>query len=218
MASPTKAFPKVAFGEDQQTRYGKSWTGAHVVFTGHSGILAATGKPPRPAWGPFEHLHPSLWDMVWTTKDGKKIEQANFQSDAYRRANTSCCWVGQGLAIRILGLEKQWNHDAFLDYVDRWMYEDDTPIRTVVGKEFGNATLLDASKTWNQQGNAGDAWVKPAWNAYRSLSKAPTDGWKKDHGEEAAHLGPSPDDGLTPGPRREKLKERLDAEAEKAGQ
>ncbi len=215
MASPTKAFPKVAFGEDQQTRYGKAWNGAYVVFAGHSGVLAATGQPPRPAWGPYEHLHPSQWDMVWTTKDGKEIEQSNYQSEAYRRANTSCCWVGQGLALRILGLEKQWNHDAFLDYVDRWMTQDDTPFRTVIGKEFGDKNLLDPTKSWNHQGHAGDAWVRAMWDKYRSLSKAPTDGWTKDHGEEAAPLGPSPD-ALKPGPRRAKLKARLDEAAKKA--
>jgi hypothetical protein len=28
----------IPFGEDEQTAYGECWTGAKVVFTGHSGI------------------------------------------------------------------------------------------------------------------------------------------------------------------------------------
>jgi hypothetical protein len=63
MAGPTKGFPKCEFGEDNQTRYGECWTGAKVVFAGHSGISSATGKPLRAQWGPYEHMHPSLWDQ-----------------------------------------------------------------------------------------------------------------------------------------------------------
>ena len=37
------AFPKVSFGEDEQSAYGDCWTGAKVVFAGHSGIDVATG-------------------------------------------------------------------------------------------------------------------------------------------------------------------------------
>jgi hypothetical protein len=212
MAAPTKAFPKVDFGEDNQTRYGKCWTGANVVFSGHSGISSATGLPPRSTWGPYEHLRPTQWDMVWTTKDGKKIEQSNNQSEAYRRSNTSCCWVGQGLALRILGLEKQWNHDAFFDYVDRWMTEDDLPARQVISKEFGDKNLVNPEKGWCHEGYTGEAWVKEVWTRYRSRSEAPTDGWKKDRGEEASQFGPTPE-ALAPGARREKLKAKLEGAA-----
>ncbi|NLF31900.1 MAG: hypothetical protein GX591_13555, partial [Planctomycetes bacterium] len=38
MASPTKAYPGCNFGEDNQTMYGDCWTGAKVVFAGHSGM------------------------------------------------------------------------------------------------------------------------------------------------------------------------------------
>jgi hypothetical protein len=210
MASPTKAFPKVNFGEDQQTRYGKAWTGAFVVFAGHSGILTATGQPPRPEWGPYEHLHPSKWDMIWTTKDGKEIKQANYQSECYRRANTSCCWVGEALTLRILGIEKQWNHDSFLDYVDRYMTEDDKAFCAVIGKEFGNADMLNPDKAWIHEGATGELWVKEMWEKDRAVSKAPTDGWKKDHGEEAAQFGPDPD-ALKPGPNQAKRQARIDA-------
>ena len=180
MTSPSTAFPRCEFGEDNQTRYGVSWTGATVVFAGHSGVHS-DGKPPREKWGPYEHLHPSQWDQN---------EQKNFQSEAYRRSNTSVCWVAQGLALRLLGLEKAWAHDAFLDYVDRWMTEDDAEFRKVIHSFNGDKNMIDPSKSWCHQGYAGENWVKTAWQQHRSVSTAPTDGWKKDHGEEAAMLGP----------------------------
>jgi hypothetical protein len=175
MASPTRTLPKVNFGEDNQTKYGDGWTGAKVVYTGHSGIHA-DGSVPRPRWGPYEHMHPSEWKEV--------RDQKNFQSEGYRRANTSCCWVGEALVMRILKLEDRWGHDAFFDYVDRWMYEDDTEFRHVLHQYWpgsGNekAALINPTKTWFHQGYTGEAWVKTAWDRYRSLSDAPTDGWKK---------------------------------------
>ena len=169
MISPTKAFPKVEFGEDNQTRYGDCWTGAKVVFAGHSGISTLTGKPPRPKWGPYEHLHPSQWD-----KDGQK----NRQSEAYRRANTSCCWVGQALVLRILKLEKQWNHDAFFDYVDRWMTEDDRQHRQEINKHFPDPNLVNETKVWCHQGYTGERWIKPLWLKIRPTLQPPPNGWK----------------------------------------
>jgi hypothetical protein len=170
MASPTRAFPKALFGEDTQTRYGQAWTGARVVFAGHSGIQGnEVIQPPR---GPYEHLHPSQWE-----KNG----QTNLLSEAYRRANTSCAWVAEGLAMRILGLEAKWDHDSFFDYVDRWMTEDDAEHRKVIAP-FASAdmaaSLTDPSKSWFHEGYAGEDWVKSAWEKHRSVSKAPTDGWK----------------------------------------
>ena len=173
MAAPTKAFHKVNFGEDNQTMYGDCWTGAKVVFAGHSGVHA-DGTIPRALWGPYEHMHPSQWK-----NEGK---QKNYQSEAYRRANSSCCWVGEALAMRILKLEKHWNHDAFFDYVDRWMTEDDKEFRHEINKYFPSEALVNEKKSWFHQGNAGDRWVKAAWNKYRPMVDIPPDGWKKPKG------------------------------------
>jgi hypothetical protein len=177
MASPTKGFPKCEFGEDNQTRYGQSWTGATVVFAGHSGVSSATGQPPRKQWGPYEQMNPSEWD-----KDG----MANHQSEAYRRANTSCCWVGEALVMRVLKLEKEWNHDSFFDYVDRWMTEDDKAFRHEIGKYFPKDTaMVDDTKTWYQQGYTGEEWIKEVWAQDRTAAgMPPTDGWKKPHAPE----------------------------------
>jgi hypothetical protein len=63
LANINRAFPKVSFGEDEQTAYDPCWTGATVVFAGHSGIDAATGvgrnRGRGAAWGPYEHLPPA---------------------------------------------------------------------------------------------------------------------------------------------------------------
>ena len=153
MASPTKSFPGVDFGEDNQTMYGQGWTGAKALFAGHSGIQSA-GKPERPKWGPYEELPPSKW-----TKD-------NFTSECYRRANTSSVWVGEALTMRLLHAEKEWNHDAFFDYVDRWMTENDDAAGREIMKYWPDLAL-DERDRWNHQGYTWDPFVKAMWTRYR---------------------------------------------------
>ena len=177
MAAPTKAFPKVDFGEDDQTAYGDCWTGAKVVFAGHSGIHA-DGSVPRPKWGPYEHMHPSKW-----RNEGDRM---NMQSEGYRRANTSSSWPGQALVIRMLGAEKHWNHDAFFDYVDRWMYEDDKAFRQEINKHFpeypSSKFLTSEADVWYHQGQAWEPFVTDMWLKYRTApGMPPTDGWKQKH-------------------------------------
>jgi hypothetical protein len=141
-----------------------------VVFLGHSGIQA-DGKVNRPQWGPYEHLTPDHWQE----------EPLNGgQSEAYRRCCTSNCFVGQALTLRLLKLEKQWNHDAFFDYVDRWMTEDDKPARAAINKARPGKPMTseEPGKEWAHEGATNEAWVKEMWNKYRSLSPAPTDSWR----------------------------------------
>jgi len=157
MATVSRTFPAAQFGEDTQTMYGKGWTGATALFAGHSGVHS-DGSIPRPQWGPYEHLHPSDWD-----KEG----QRNWQSEAYRRANTSSSWVGQALVMRMLRAEKFWGHDAFFDYVDRWMTEDDAEHRQTIMKYIPSARLGDDA-WWSKQGNAWEPFVKTMWDTYRN--------------------------------------------------
>lgn len=167
LAQINRAFPKVSFGEDEQTAYGDCWTGAKVVFTGHSGIDAATGegRSRGNGWGPYEHLQPSQWGEGQAT------------SESYRRCCTSVCWVGQALALRLLHAEKAWNHDPFFDYVDRWMYENDAKFVKTIKAEEGR----DYDKDWSRQGQAWDAFVNEMWARYRGTLAAPTDGWLQPH-------------------------------------
>jgi hypothetical protein len=155
MASPTRTYPKAQFGEDNQTMFGEGWTGATALFAGHSGINHATAKVPRPQWGPYEHLHPSKWN------------RSHLQSESYRRANTSCSWVGQALALRMLGAEKHWNHDPFFAYVDRWMTEpNDAAHRAEIMKYHPKAGFTDRAR-FAFQGYTAEPFVKTMWDRHR---------------------------------------------------
>jgi len=167
LANINRSFPKVSFGEDEQTAYGDCWTEAKVVFNGHSGIDTATGagRSRGNGWGPYEHTPPSQW------KDGQNT------SEAYRRCCTSVGWVAQALALRLMHAEPTWDHDAFLDYMDRWMYENDADFV----KQIKEATGRDHDKDWARQGQAWDAFVNEMWAAHRAKLDAPTDGWKRQH-------------------------------------
>lgn len=167
LAGISQSYPKASFGEDEQTAYGDCWTGAKVVFAGHSGIDAATGegRSRGNGWGPYEHTPPSQW------KDGQNT------SESYRRCCTSVGWVAQALALRLLHAERAWGHDAFFDYVDRWMYENDAEFV----KSIKEATGRDHDKDWARQGQAWDAFVNEMWAKHRATLAAPTDGWKQPH-------------------------------------
>ena len=167
LAHVHRSFPKVSFGEDEGTAYGDAWTGAKVVFAGHSGIDAATGagRSRGKGWGPYEHLPPSEWT------EGAKV------SESYRRCCTSVGWIAQALALRLLGAEEAWGHDAFFDYADRWMHEDDGAFV----KAIREATGADHDKEWARQGQAWDAFTNEMWAKHRPELAAPSDGWKRQH-------------------------------------
>ena len=171
LANIHNSFPKAHFAEDEQTAYGDCWTGAKVVFTGHSGIDEATGigrnyARTDDAWGPYEHIQPAKW------------VGGNWTSEAYRRANTSAAWIGQALAIHLLRAEKVWNHDAFLDYVDRWMHENDAPaIKTLaaLGHNYNQDWTREGTCEWNH-------WHIAMWQKYRAgADMPPTNAWQQQH-------------------------------------
>jgi hypothetical protein len=186
MMSPSRKFPKTEFSEDNQTRYGACWTGATVVFAGHYGISSATGKPysnkgAEGGYGPYEHLPPSQWTV--NEQDAKYFGLP--VGENYRRNCTSNAWVSEALVLRILKLEKQWDHDPFFDYMDRWMYEEDSlERRKEIVRCFPKASALldDVKGDISIQGNVHwcGAWVKPYWDKYRTMEgMPPTDGWKR---------------------------------------
>ena len=169
LANINKSFPKASFGEDEQTAYADCWTGAKVVFTGHSAIDAATGaaRSRGSNWGPYEHIPPAKWGPGQNT------------SESYRRCCTSVAWVAQALALRLMHAEKAWNHDAFFDYVDRWMFENDAGFV----KTLKQATGKDYSAEWARQGQTWEPYVNELWFKYRPTLAAPRDGWKQPHDE-----------------------------------
>lgn len=164
-----RSFPRASFGEDEQTAYGHCWTGATVVFAGHSGIDEATGvgrdHGRGEAWGPYEHTPPATWKAGQIT------------SESYRRCCTSVGWIAQALALRLMHAEKIWDHDPFFDYVDRWMDEDDAEFVAKIKA----ATDKDFSADWARQGQCWDPFANAMWRKYRPTLAAPTDGWRQPH-------------------------------------
>ena len=127
------------FGEDMQTVYvdkipggfTQAWQGAKAIYGGHYGVMD-NGQPVSPGInGPHEQLQPKEWPGPL--------------GEGYRRCCTSMSWVGEGLAMRLLGAQAYWNHDAFFDYVDRWMTEDDTQSNKLATSQTGSPVAADWS-------------------------------------------------------------------------
>jgi len=149
--------PAASFGEDEHTEFGPSWTGATVRFTGQYPLIGHRQKDR----GPYEHLPPEKWPGPRRT-----------MSEGYRRCCTSICWVGQALAMRLMGAERIWDHDALFVYVDRWMYEDDTETLAKIRAAFGRGMGIHQGTT------AFDPWIDAMWARYRTTLNPPPDGWK----------------------------------------
>jgi hypothetical protein len=117
------------FGEDMQTVYVSdipggytvAWQGAKAIYGGHYGVLRSGQPVSSGAYGPYEQLQPKDWPGTL--------------GESYRRCCTSMAWVGEGLAMRLMGAQAFWNHDAFFDYIDRWMTEDDTKINATMAAQ-----------------------------------------------------------------------------------
>ncbi|NIA21975.1 MAG: hypothetical protein GWP05_08450 [Anaerolineaceae bacterium] len=150
MQRPDVTYPNVDFQEDMQTMHAACWTGATAVYAGHFG---SEGHPSFPDWGPYEHLHPSQWPGTI--------------GENYRRCCTSIAWIGESLAARILHAKPLWGHDAFFDYCDRWMTEDDTQFAQEAASHHpGSDWWFTAS--WARQRQCWDSFVEEMWATYRN--------------------------------------------------
>jgi hypothetical protein len=158
MAAPSKAYPNLRFGEDMQTMRDNGWTGANVVYAGHQGVWNGKAVSSTPSWGPYENLHPSLWQSAFSGDSWYNI------GEDYRRCCTSISWIGEGLAARIMHAETLWDHDPFFEYVDRWMTENDAPNVAIIKSSTG----LDYSADWEAEGQAWDTFIDEMWKAYRN--------------------------------------------------
>lgn len=192
MQSPRKLYPDLHFQEDDQTAmcpveyhgkvYEKGWTGAKAVFMGHSTEASGGGAKFRPDCGPTDLFPPSEWSEL--KKEWKMTPMPG--SENYRRCCTSNGWVGIALAMRIMHMEKPWDHDAFLAYADRWMTEDDGPIQEKIKKAFAaeGAKVVTPFPRYNTQGYTMSAFVKGMWTAYRNNLPPAPDGHKDPPAEE----------------------------------
>jgi len=100
------------FSEDQQTYYGIGFRGDTALYQ----IVFHTGAKP-----PYEEKDRTLWD------------DADKRSEGYRHT-CSVGWPGMALATLWLKGKASWNHDAFFDYVDRWMLDEKSGGLPDIGK------------------------------------------------------------------------------------
>jgi hypothetical protein len=134
-----RQIPETAiFHEDAQTYYGKGWFGQTALWQ------MVTHHGPRQ---PYEEKPPDQWEKWDKT------------SEAYRVCCNASAWAGTALAAREMKAVKLWGHDAFFDYVDRWMRVDD-PYQTARGTH-----LRPAEET-----EAMDPFVTGMWQAYRGTA------------------------------------------------
>lgn len=95
--------PTTLFQEDLDTYYGKGGDGQTVLWQ----IVSHTG-PKKPH----------------EEKPMAEFDKADRFVEAYRM-NNAASWIGVALAARWMKARAVWNHDAFFDYVDRWMSPDE---------------------------------------------------------------------------------------------
>jgi hypothetical protein len=127
------------FHEDTQTYYGKGWFGQEVLWQ----MITHHGKRE-----PYEEKPPEQWQKWDST------------SESYRLCCNATAWVGTALAARYMKAVKRWGHDAYFDYIERWMREDD-PYRVARGT---HPRPKAETKT-------SDPFVTDMWQAHRK--KAP---------------------------------------------
>jgi hypothetical protein len=159
------------FGEDMQTadvkqipgNYQQAWQGATAIYGGHYGVRADGQPVSAGLYGPYEQLQPADWPLL----------NGHLQlGEAYRRCCTSASWVGEALAIHLLGAERLWNHPAFFDYVDRWMTEDDTKAVAQIKAQTGVAYTEEyqrqgQTRFWLQGQFPEYTFIDDMWKAYR---------------------------------------------------
>ena len=168
MACPSRSRPEVKFGQDMQTMYGDCWTGAEVVYAGHRGVWKGKPVASNPAQMPYEHLHPSKWAYNTFQYANRAKPTTQYEGEVYRRTVNSPAWVGVALAGRIMHAEGYYAHDAFFDYVDRWMTEDDGPLREEIMRSIdAENTAHDFREQKFRAGRSWDVFVKEMWDTYR---------------------------------------------------
>jgi len=125
-----------SFGEDGHTYYGvggRPMWGADGVATGY--------VQPYFANNDFR-------DPLGVAEIDAPPGFPNITNGGYRLCCTSSTWVGEALSARILGLQAAWGHQAWFNYVDRWIADKYTgPV---------GFTLY------------GSSFVKSVWTTYRT--------------------------------------------------
>ncbi len=168
MASPTETHPDFMFGQDMQTMYDRAWTGADVVYAGHRGVWKGEPAGTNPAHKPYEHLDPVDWPTGSFQYEWMDEPRSQYTGEVYRRMINSPVWVGMALAGRIMQAEQFYAHDAFFDYVDRWMTEDDAFRKEIVEQIDEEKSRHDFRDDRFRTGRVSDPFVEQMWETYRA--------------------------------------------------
>lgn len=127
--------PTAFFQEDTQTYYGKGWFGQTALWQ----MIQHHGQRDT-----YEEKPPEQWEKWDRTSEG------------YRNCCNAIAWVGTALAARYMKAIKLWGHDAYFDYVDRWMREDDP-----------YAEARGTHRRPSSETTTKDPFVTEMWKTYR---------------------------------------------------
>ena len=143
----------------------KGWVGRANGEAGDLALFRMYDSPSSSTSSDYEHLDVENWS---TTTSGD--HQHRFE--AYRWCCTSTAWSGYGLAIMLMGSSAMriWNHDAFFDYLIRWMTESD------LNAILRYVKVFPGESSASRQGTSGNAFTDSMWNSYgKSIKPIRTD-------------------------------------------
>jgi hypothetical protein len=159
------------FKTDDLTYYGSPWTDPSRRPTPFNNALFRAQRG-----NPYEHLNPFDSSEPWCSEVNMS-GGSGFKSEAYRRQTHSHSWVGTALAARLMNAIVFWNHNAFFDYVDRWMLEDDTVWYDALAVVVATDPCGDSDSVgYRQRRVPFSSFTQNMWNAYRNyvLPKKPS--------------------------------------------
>lgn len=163
-----------SFAEDTLTYYyndsnlpatalGKySWTGSKVLYKFNYNWDETDVK-----FGTvYEHKEPSDWIL----EGEPSLYIGEETCEGYRTCCTAKGWTGIALAVRLMNAESIWNNQSFLDYTDRWVYEDMTPFLPIMNAATGKSVLPNAYQSFYS------TLAREMWADYRNMTdeEAPT--------------------------------------------
>lgn len=163
-----------SFAEDTLTYYyndpnlpatalGKySWTGSKVLYKFNYNWAETNVK----FGAVYDHKDPADWILI----DEPNLYIEDERCEGYRTCCTAKGWTGIALAVRLMGAENIWDNQSFLDYTDRWVYEDMTPFLPILNGATGkSSTARDYQAFYS-------TLARKMWVDYRNLTdtEAPT--------------------------------------------
>jgi hypothetical protein len=103
----------------------------------------------------FEQLPISEWLL-------DRAGNYQYKGDGYRTCCSSGTFIGMALAARRMDAVPVWDHNAFFDYADRWMTQDDSLYEAAYQQKYGEPHFAIF-----RTGQAFSPFVVNMWKAYR---------------------------------------------------